>query len=439
MISREADAVLARLEGAGHAAYAVGGCVRDLLRGAAPHDWDVTTSARPEEVMALFPGRCIPTGLQHGTVTVRENHQSIEVTTFRADGPYDDGRHPRSVTFSSHIEDDLARRDFTVNAMALDRRGTLVDVFGGREDLARGVIRCVGEPDRRFGEDALRVMRALRFAACLGFSIEEETARSLRRSAPGLRRIAAERLREEMTKLLCGDGAAAVLLAYPEVIGVFLPEILPSVGFDQRNVHHCYTVWEHLVRSAAAVPPEPVLRWTMLLHDIGKPACFTCDAAGVGHFYGHAEKSAELVRGVLRRLRFDRRSAERIELLVRIHDRNLVCTRRSVNRALGKLGSETLAQLLTVKRADNLAQAPAYHGRQRELDDVERLMREILAENPCFSLAQLAVNGRDMAALGLTGPAIGNMLRRLLSEVMSGHLENDRETLLDYTRQQITQ
>ena len=296
MLSREADAVLARLEDAGHAAYAVGGCVRDLLRGAVPHDWDVTTSARPEEVMALFPGRCIPTGLPHGTVTVRENHQSIEVTTFRADGPYDDGRHPRSVTFSTRIEDDLARRDFTVNAMALDRRGTLVDVFGGREDLARGVIRCVGEPDRRFGEDALRVMRALRFAACFGFSIGEETARSLRRSAPGLRRIAAERLREEMTKLLCGDGAAAVLLTYPEVIGVFLPEILPSVGFEQHNPHHCYTVWEHLVRSAAAVPPEPVLRWAMLLHDIGKPACFTRDAAGVGHFYDHAEKSAQMVR-----------------------------------------------------------------------------------------------------------------------------------------------
>ena len=297
------------------------------------------------------------------------------------------------------------------------------------------MIRCVGEPDRRFGEDALRVMRALRFAACFGFSIGEETARGLRRSAPGLRRIAAERLREEMTKLLCGDGAAAVLLAYPEVIGVFLPEILPSVGFEQHNPHHCYTVWEHLVRSAAAVPPEPVLRWAMLLHDIGKPACFTRDAAGVGHFYDHAEKSAQMVRGILRRLRFDRRSAERIELLVRIHDRDLVCTRQSVTRALGKLGPEVLAQLLAVKRADNFAQAPAYHGRQRELDDVERLMQEILAENPCFSLAQLAANGRDMTALGLTGPAVGKMLRRLLSEVMSGKLENNRETLLRRAQQ----
>jgi len=435
MLSREADAVLARLEDAGHAAYAVGGCVRDLLRGAVPHDWDVTTSARPEEVMALFPGRCIPTGLPHGTVTVRENHQSIEVTTFRADGPYDDGRHPRSVTFSTRIEDGLAGRDSPVTAGARGGRGARVGVFGGGEDLARGVVRCVGEPDRRFGEDALRVMRALRFAACFGFSIGEETARSLRRSAPGLRRIAAERLREEMTKLLCGDGAAAVLLAYPEVIGVFLPEILPSVGFEQHNPHHCYTVWEHLVRSAAAVPPEPVLRWAMLLNDIGKPACFTRDAAGVGHFYDHAEKSAQMVRGILRCLRFDRRSAERIELLVRIHDRDLVCTRRSVTRALGKLGPEVLAQLLAVKRADNLAQAPAYHGRQRELDDVERLMQEILAENPCFSLAQLAANGRDMTALGLTGPAVGKMLRRLLSEVMSGKLENDRETILRRAQQ----
>lgn len=435
MLSQGADAVLARLEGAGCAAYAVGGCVRDLLRGAQPHDWDVATSARPEEVMTLFPGKCIPTGLQHGTVTVRENHQSIEVTTFRADGPYADGRHPSSVTFSDRLEDDLARRDFTINAMALDRRGRLVDVFGGREDLARGVIRCVGRPDRRFGEDALRVMRALRFAACLGFSIEEGTARSLRRSAGNLRRIAVERLREEMTKLLCGEGCAEVLLAYPEAIGVFLPEILPCVGFDQHNRHHCYTVWEHMVRSTAAIPPEPVLRWTMLLHDIGKPACFTQDAAGVGHFYGHAEISGDLTDRIVHRLKFDRRSAERIELLVRWHDRDIPRTRKSVNRALNRIGQEALEQLAQVKRADNLAQDPAYRGRQREIDRAQEILTEILTEEPCFSLAQLAVGGRDLMALGFAGPAIGRMLHALLEEVMSGRLENRREALLRWARQ----
>ena len=427
---------LDRFTAAGWEAYVVGGAVRDALRGCAAGDWDITTNAEPAQVERVFAGeRLIETGLRHGTVTVLLDGLPLEITTYRVDGDYTDHRRPDAVRFTRSLREDLLRRDFTMNALAYHPRTGLVDVCGGAEDIARGVVRCVGEPDRRFGEDALRVMRALRFAACFGFSIGEETARGLRRSAPGLRRIAAERLREEMTKLLCGDGAAAVLLAYPEVIGVFLPEILPSVGFEQHNPHHCHTVWEHLVRSAAAVPPEPVLRWAMLLHDIGKPACFTRDAAGVGHFYDHAEKSAQMVRGILRRLRFDRRSAERIELLVRIHDRDLVCTRRSVTRALGKLGPEVLAQLLAVKRADNLAQAPAYHRRQRELDDVERLMQEILAENPCFSLAQLAANGRDMTALGLTGPAVGKMLRRLLSEVMSGKLENDRETLLRRAQQ----
>ena len=245
--------MLALLRESGHTPYLVGGCVRDLLRGAEPDDYDMTSDARPEEVMALFGADAHPTGLMHGTVTLVRGGFAVEHTTERCDGAYRDSRHPESVRFTSSIEEDLARRDFTVNAIALSADGRLVDPFGGREDLARGVIRCVGEPDRRFGEDALRVMRALRFAACFGFSIGEETARGLRRSAPGLRRIAAERLREEMTKLLCGDGAAAVLLAYPEVIGVFLPEILPSVGFEQHNPHHCHTVWEHLVRSAAAV------------------------------------------------------------------------------------------------------------------------------------------------------------------------------------------
>ena len=435
MFPHQIGAILTRLEQAGFPAYAVGGCVRDTLLGRVPEDWDVTTAARPEQVSALFAGHCIPTGLRHGTVTVRQDGLSVEVTTFRADGPYSDHRRPDAVYFSDSLAEDLARRDLTVNAMAMDVRGDITDLYGGRDDLRRGILRCVGDPDKRFDEDALRIMRTLRFASVLGFTVEAHTAAALHRCAPLLRDIAAERLLTEMDRLLCGGYVLPVLLAYPDVLGVFLPELLPCVGLDQRNRHHLYDVWEHTARSVAAIPPEPVLRWAMLLHDIGKPACFTRDAAGVGHFYDHAEKSAQMVRGILRCLRFDRRSAERIELLVRIHDRDLVCTRRSVTRALGKLGPEVLAQLLAVKRADNLAQAPAYHGRQRELDDVERLMQEILAENPCFSLAQLAANGRDMTALGLTGPAVGKMLRRLLSEVMSGKLENDRETLLRRAQQ----
>ena len=244
--------ILAVLNTAGFEAYAVGGCVRDSVLGREPEDWDITTNASPQEVKKLFR-RTVDTGIAHGTVTVLQGGQGFEVTTYRLDGSYSDGRHPDSVTFTPELCEDLKRRDFTINAMACAADGEIVDLFGGREDLRRRLIRCVGNADERFREDALRILRALRFAACFGFSIGEETARGLRRSAPGLRRIAAERLREEMTKLLCGDGAAAVLLAYPEVIGVFLPEILPSVGFEQHNPHHGYTVWEHLVRSAAAV------------------------------------------------------------------------------------------------------------------------------------------------------------------------------------------
>lgn len=284
MFPAQVSAILERLEQAGFAAYAVGGCVRDTLLGRVPQDWDVATSARPEQTAALFAGRSIPTGLQHGTVTVRQEGLSVEVTTFRADGPYSDHRRPDAVYFSDSLAEDLCRRDLTVNAMAMDRRGVLTDLHGGREDLRRGLLRCVGEPDRRFDEDALRIMRTLRFASVLGFTVEERTAAALHRRAPLLGSIAAERLLSEMDRLLCGRYVLPVLLAYPDVLGVFLPELLPCVGFDQRNRHHLYDVWGHTSRAVAAVPPEPVLRWTMLLHDVGKPPLLHRGRSGSGPF-----------------------------------------------------------------------------------------------------------------------------------------------------------
>ncbi len=422
--------ILDRLNSAGHAAYAVGGCVRDLLLGRRPDDWDVTTSARPEQVMELFAGCCVPTGLQHGTVTVRIDSRSYEVTTFRTDGVYSDHRHPDRVTFSDRLEEDLKRRDFTIGAMAMDASGAVTDLFGGREDLKNGVIRCVGDPDARFGEDALRIMRALRFASVLDFSVATDTADAIRRGREMLRGIAAERIREEMTKLLCGKAAARVLLEFPEVVGVFLPEMQAAVGFDQRNPHHCYDVWEHTVRSVEAVPAEPVLRWTMLFHDLGKTSCFTVDPAGVGHFYGHGRISSAMAREAMARLRFDNDSRERIGLLVDWHDRDVPCTRKGLLRTMNTLGADGAAQLIAVKRADNLAQAPAYRGRQAELDRAEEILSQLLAEGACFSLKQLAVNGRDMMELGLAGPAVGRMLHRLLDRVLEEKLPNDREMLL---------
>lgn len=436
MFPEEVKTVLKRLESAGFAAYIVGGCVRDLLMGRIPEDWDMTTSARPEQVMALFEGHCIPTGLQHGTVTVRENHRSFEITTFRADGDYADHRHPDTVHFSDTLAEDLQRRDFTVNAMAMDLRGELTDLYGGREDLRNRVIRCVGDPDKRFNEDALRIMRALRFASVLGFTIAPKTAQSLCSQRELLRDIAVERIYVEMNKLLCGDSAADVLLAYPEVIGVFLPEILPCVGFDQRNYHHCYDVWEHSIRAMAAAPKDAALRWTMLLHDAGKPAVFTQDDDGVGHFYGHAKVSIELAKTAMSHLKFPTAQQQQILTLIEWHDREISRTEKSIRRALNKLGAEGLRQLIAVKRADNMGQAEEFRWVQQELDRAEEIMETLLAQDACFSLKQLAIRGGDAAALGLQGAAIGAALQRALEAVLDGEIPNDREALLGWLRKQ---
>ena len=430
MMPQEVCSLLARLESAGYQGWAVGGCVRDTLRGAVPSDWDVTTDARPERVMALFGERAIPTGLKHGTVTVCAGETHVEVTTFRRDGTYSDHRRPDAVQFSSSLEEDLARRDLTVNAMAMDLRGHICDPFGGQEDLSRRVLRCVGDPLRRLDEDALRIMRTLRFAAVLGFTIEPDTSAALHRRAPLLADIAAERILVEMNKLLTGEYMASVLLAYPDVLGVFLPELLPCVGFDQRNVHHCYDVWTHSVYAASAIAPDAVLRWAMLLHDIGKPDCFTVDEHGTGHFYGHPARSAELAEAICRRLRMDKKSAQRIVTLVRWHDRDIPRTEKAVARAARQLGEDTLRQLLAVKRADNRAQSPLCRGRAADIDRAEAILDDLLARQSCFSLRELAVRGNDLTALGLRGPAVGEALQKLLDAVMDGSVPNERPALL---------
>lgn len=421
--------VLQSLEKNGHEAYLVGGCVRDLLMGTVPGDWDMTTSAHPEEVLALFPD-AIPTGLQHGTVTVKIQGEHHEVTTFRTDGGYADHRHPDAVVFTRSLQEDLARRDFTVNAMAMDLRGKLYDFYGGRSDLHRGVLRCVGDPDRRFSEDALRLMRALRFAATLGFTIDAETEQSLRQHRQELSEIAAERLYVELTKLLCGQNVAEILLAYPEVIGVILPEILPCVGLDQRNPHHCYDVWGHTAYSVSAIAPEPVLRWAMLLHDLGKGSTFSLDEQGVGHFYGHGKVSVALAKEVTERLRFSRVMQHRVLELVDWHDRDVPRTEKSIRRCLYHLGEQGVRQLIAVKRADNAAQHPDYQGRSVEMDKAEQILQEILAVDACFSLKQLAINGNDLLTLGLQGKAVGDTLQFLLEQVMDGKLPNEKDALL---------
>ena len=428
--------ILGRLEEHGYEGWCVGGAVRAWLLGRPPGDWDVTTSALPEQVMALFAPRALPTGLQHGTVTVGGG-KGVETTTFRRDGEYCDNRHPDHVEFTGSLEEDLSRRDFTVNAIAVNLRGELRDPFGGQDDLRNGILRAVGDPERRFGEDALRILRGLRFAAKLGFRLEPETAAAARRCAPLLGNIAPERIQVELCGLLCGPRAGEALLEYPDILGVVLPEILPCVGFDQRSPYHCYDVWEHTARSIDAIAPEPVLRYTMLFHDLGKPEAFSTGEDGRGHFYGHWRQSVRLAGEAMERLRLDHHSRDRILTLVELHDKELPLKRRSVRRNLSRYGEETVRQLLKVKRADNLAQAEAFRGRQAMIDQWEALLDEVLASESCFSLKQLAVKGGDLAALGLYGPAIGRALQTLLECVMDEKLPNDREILLEYAKEKL--
>ena len=422
--------ILEKLEVAGFSAFVVGGAVRDLLLGKIPQDWDVATSARPEDILALFAEEALPTGLKHGTVTVVVNSFSAEITTFRCDGAYTDHRHPVQVTFSSDLTEDLARRDFTVNAMAMDQHGTLWDPYGGKADLDSGILRCVGNPHHRFAEDALRIMRCLRFSSQLGFSIESFTREALLSHCGELNKISVERLSQEMTKLLCGENVQDVLLAFPRVFGVFIPEILPCVHFPQPNPHHIFDVWEHITRTVAAVPPQPVLRWSALIHDLGKPSCFSLDEEGTGHFRGHGDVSASMAENICRRLRFSSEMCRKIVLLVAWHDQDIPRTKTGILCALHSLGTEAFFALCQLKRGDHLAQNPSFFSSLSEIEKGEQLAQQLLEENACFSLSGLAVNGNDLLALGYTGAEIGQKLEELLHHVICGTLPNEKSLLL---------
>ena len=423
---------LLRLNEAGFEAWLVGGCVRDRLMGLAPHDYDITTSATPEETEAVFAGeRIVETGLRHGTVTVLLSGEPLEITTFRTEAAYSYHRRPDAVRFTRSLREDLARRDFTVNAVAMDARGALCDPFGGQADLENRLLRAVGDPEARFREDALRILRCARFSSVLGFAIEPATAAAMVRCRTLLAYVSAERIYTELTKLLCGKDVRRVLMEHTDVLGAVLPELLPMKGFDQRNFHHIYDVLEHTARVVEHVPPEPRLRWAALFHDAGKPACFSLDPDGVGHFRGHAEKSRELADAALRRLKTDNATREAADQLIRFHDWPMEPTAPVVRRALRRLGPDGFRDLIALKRADNLAQAPEFRDRQRTCDEIEALAAQILAEQQAFSLKDLAVNGDDLRALGMTpGPAMGRVLNELLDAVISDRLPNEREALL---------
>ena len=430
----KAKKVVNTIQAAGFEAYVVGGCVRDSVLGRQPQDWDITTSAKPEQVKALFP-RTIDTGLQHGTVTVMQDREGFEVTTYRIDGEYEDSRHPKEVVFTPNLEEDLKRRDFTINAMAYNEEKGLVDIFGGMEDIRFGRIRCVGRAEERFGEDALRMLRAIRFSAQLGYEIDEETKQGIRRLAPTLKNISAERIQTELVKMLVSPHPDYLRTAYDMgVTKVFFPEFDRAMETEQHHPHHMYSVGEHILHSLAYVPADKVLRLTMLLHDIGKPDTLTIDEQGITHFYNHESLSAEMAKGILRRLKFDNDTINMVYKLVMYHDygNSVEPTLQIVRRAMNKIGEDAFPALFQVKYADMMAQSDYLRDEKlKRLENWKRLYTEVCEKEQCVSLKTLAVTGSDLIAAGMKpGKELGEVLQKLLQLVLDDPSCNTKDKLL---------
>ncbi len=425
--------VLQGLEQAGFAGYVVGGAVRDLVMGKAPHDFDIATNALPQQVKRIFP-RTYDTGIQHGTVTVIENKTAYEVTTFRKEGIYRDGRRPENVQFIGDLDADLARRDFTVNAMAYSPSAGLIDRFGGLEDIKKRVIRCVGDPETRFREDALRMLRAVRFAAALDFSIAPETAKAIQKCAVLIKKVSAERVREECNKILLSDRPEDFQVLHRlGLLQYLIPELEACFFVEQRNKYHIYNVGEHIMHAVSETPPDLLLRWAALLHDVGKPRCKSQDTHGIIHFYGHHRESVELSTDILHRLRLDRDTIHDVLILIENHDVRIEPSPPAVKRMMARTGSGLFEKLLLLQEADNKAKNPNFlRDKLARLEAVRRIYREVLAEGQPYLVSDLVINGRDLIKLGFkAGREIGDTLRQLLDEVLTNPALNDRAYLLD--------
>lgn len=431
-IPKKVEIIINTLEEAGFEAYAVGGCVRDALLGRTPNDWDITTSAKPEQVKVLFH-RTVDTGIAHGTVTVLLEKDGFEVTTYRVDGEYEDGRHPKEVTFTASLEEDLKRRDFTINAMAYNPKKGLVDLFEGQKDLEDKVIRCVGDPLERFTEDALRIMRAVRFSAQLGFSLEENTRKALSVLAPNLKHVSAERIQVELVRLLVSPHPDYLRTAYEAgITKEFLPEFDRCMETTQNTPHHCYSVGEHILHSLLYVKEDKVLRLTMLLHDIGKPVVRTTDKNGRDHFKMHAPEGEKMAKGILRRLKFDNDTIGKVCRLIRWHDLRPTPEMADVRKAMNVIGEDIFPMWMEVQYADNQAKSD-YRRLEKEARQagVRKSWEVITREEQCVSLKKLAVTGSDLIAAGMKpGKEIGNTLNALLELVLENPEKNTKQTLL---------
>lgn len=436
-IPKDVENVLNILTENGHKAYVVGGCVRDSLMGREPDDWDVTTDASPKRIKELFSSfRTVDTGIEHGTVLIVSGKTPVEATTFRIDGEYSDNRHPDSVTFTKHVEDDLARRDFTINAMAYNHKDGIIDPFGGKDDLENKIIRCVGDPDRRFNEDGLRIMRAVRFSSVLGFTVEEKTAESIIKNENLLGSIAAERLTKELLKLLCGDNVYDVLTKFRSVIGVFIPELKLEFDFAQYGKKHAYDVWMHTVNTVSNIENDPVLRLTMLLHDTGKIATHKLDKNGNSTFRNHAAVGGVIAENILRRLKFSKEYINTVSFLVSVHDKEVPETRIQVKEYIRDLGEKNFIRLMKIRRADKSALSKGYSNIADKLVFAYSTFDEVMNNDEPYSLKQLAVDGNDLKK---TVPAneIGDTLNFLLETVIKYPEKNDRAILLELVRKSV--
>lgn len=428
--------IIETLQSHGYEAYAVGGCVRDSLLGRVPGDWDITTSALPEQTKALFE-RTFDTGIEHGTITVLLDKEGFEVTTYRIDGKYEDSRHPTEVTFTRCLSEDLLRRDFTINAMAYNDEAGIVDLFGGMEDLQNKIIRCVGDAEARFGEDALRIMRAIRFAAQLGFEIEEKTQEAIRLLAPNLENISAERIQVELIKLLTAPHPERIRQAYElGITKVILPEFDALMVTEQETPHHMYNVGEHTIHALCACEADKILRLTMLFHDMGKPAKKYFDENGRAHFKGHADVSEQMTKDIMHRLKFDNDTLRKVTKLVYYHDYRMPATFRNVRRAMNKIGEELFPYYMQIRKADTLAQSEYRRDEKlQNLEEIEQIYGEIVEQKQCVSLKTLAVKGGDLIKAGVqAGPQIGEMLNHLLELVIEEPELNQKDLLLQEVR-----
>lgn len=439
-LPRDVAEIIHTIESAGYEAYAVGGCIRDTILGREPNDWDITTSAKPEEVKALFR-RTIDTGIQHGTVTVMMNRTGYEITTYRIDGEYEDGRHPKEVTFTSELREDLRRRDFTINALAYNDRVGLVDEFDGIGDMERKLVRCVGDPVERFTEDALRMMRAVRFSAQLGYDIDPATKDAIRTMAPNLQKVSAERIQVELVKLVTSNHPDYLRTAYETgMTAQFLPEFDICMETEQNNPHHMYSVGEHILHSMQEVEADKVLRLTMMLHDIAKPQTLTIDEDGITHNTGHPVMGEQMSKEILRRLRFDNDTITKVSKLIRDHDRRFEANEKVIRRAVNQIGTDLFPMLIKVQEADLLAQSDYQREEKEERIRVAKeIYQTILDKKQALSLKDLAVSGKDLIEDGIKpGKELGAILEKLMDAVLEDPELNQKEILLSLYKTWVT-